>query len=296
MKKKDIQNNGILQDNQETFLGVEKGSNVVKYNNLGVLTEKQDLWTPEAQKSIFLTAVQVSAPLPVSIILSDSNSDFLIIRITEPFSSVSQRFPSPYKLERNNSIMVGTSDENMECNSFGAANATQAAFNGRSDFSNVNNAIGLHNGSLAILNSALLTQSSGRIVLGYTMLPSKYEFLEIKQVIIKYYCRLSLTLAVGVSSMILYWRPNSQENWIQLQKIDLSLIGTINHLTTPIEYDITDMVLGSSNPWEVINSLQTSFVGIHTGLGLGNVVQLDAVEIEICMTGKNQITLFGYED
>ncbi|MBU5425104.1 hypothetical protein KQI41_01660 [Tissierella pigra] len=295
MMKKSIQNSGILQDNQQPFLALEENSNIVKYNSFGILTEKQNLWTPEAQKSIFLTAVQVSAPLPVSIILSDNDNDFLTIRITEPLSSMSQRFPSPYKLGTNNSIMVSTSDENMECNTFGAANATQAAFNGRSDFSNINNAIGLHNGSLAILNSALLNQSSGRIILGYTMLPSEYEFLEIKQVIIKYYCRLSLTLAVGVSSMILYWRPNSQGNWIQLQRIDLSLIGTVNYLTTPIEYDITDTVLGASNPWEVINGLQTSFVGIHTGLGLGNVVQLDAIEIEICMTGKNQITLFGYE-
>ncbi len=54
-------------------------------------------------------------------------------------------------------------------------------------------------------------------------------------------------------------------------------------------------MLEASAPWEVINNLQTSFVGSHTGLGLGNTIQLDAVEIEICATGKNQIVLFGYE-
>ncbi|NLY44401.1 MAG: hypothetical protein GX053_00165 [Tissierella sp.] len=96
--------------------------------------------------------------------------------------------------------------------------------------------------------------------------------------------------------MILYWRPSSLENWIELQQINLSLIGTINHLTTPIEHDITEMVLQSSNPWEVIGYLETSFVGAHIGLGLlGNIVQLDAIEIEVCVHGINQLTLFGYE-
>lgn len=80
-----------------------------------------------------------------------------------------------------------------------------------------------------------------------------------------------------------------------MQEISLSVIGTLNYLTNPIEYDITDIVGGASDPWEVINNIQTSFVGTHTGLGLGNTVQLDAIEIKICMAGKNQITVFGYE-
>lgn len=191
--------------------------------------------------------------------------------------------------------MISTSDEEISCNIFGAVSATQINFNDRSDFSNVNNAVGLANGSLASLNSGLLAQTRGRIVLGYSMLPSEYDYLEIERVVIKYYCRLSLTLAVGTSSMMLYWRPNSQENWIELQQISLSLIGAVNYLTNPIEHDITNAVLAASDPWEVINNLQTSFVGTHTGLGLGNVIQLDAIEIEICTTGKNQITLSGYE-
>ncbi len=127
------------------------------------------------------------------------------------------------------------------------------------------------------------------------MLPSNYAYLEITSVVIKYYCRLSLTLAVGVSSMILYWRPDSQANWTELQQMSLSLIGAIDYLTVPATYDITNAVLQASNPWEVISNMQTSFVGTHTGLGLGNAVQLDAVEVEICMSGKNQITLYGYE-
>ncbi len=80
-----------------------------------------------------------------------------------------------------------------------------------------------------------------------------------------------------------------------MQQISLSIIGSANYLNNPIEHDITNMVREASDPWEVINNLQTSFVGTHTGLGIGNTIQLDAIEIEICMAGKNQITVFGYE-
>jgi hypothetical protein len=287
--------NSIQASNQQILLAIKKSSDVINYYSLGIQPSKTILWTPEPQKSIYLTSVQVSAPLAVSILLSDDDIDFLSLKITQPFSTVSQAFPSPFKLSTGNSLMLSTSDEEIPCNINGAATATQVAYNGRSDFTNVNNAIGLSNGTLASLSSALLTQTRGRLVLGYSMLPTQYQYLEIEQVIIKYYCRLSLTLAVGVSSMILYWRPNTQVDWTQLQEISLSIIGSANYLTNPIQYDITDTVLGASDPWAVINSLQTSFVGTHTGLGVGNTVQLDAIEIQICMSGKNQITVFGYE-
>ncbi len=287
--------NSIRASNQQILLAIKKSSDVINYYSLGIQPSKTILWTPEPQKSIYLTSVQVSAPLAVSILLSDDDINFLSLKITQPFSTVSRAFPSPFKLTTGNSLMLSTSDEEISCNIYGAATAAQVAYNGRSDFTNVNNAIGLSNGTLASLSSALLNQTRGRLVLGYSMLPTQYQYLEIEQVFIKYYCRLNLTLAVGVSSMILYWRPNTQVDWTQLQEISLSIIGSANYLTNPIQYDITDTVLGASDPWAVINNLQTSFVGTHTGLGVGNTVQLDAIEIQICMSGKNQITVFGYE-
>mgnify|MGYP001130931351 CR=1 FL=1 len=288
-------NNNVPAANQQILLTIKESSNIINHYSLGIQPSKIILWTPGPQKSIYLTSVQVSAPLAASILLSDNDINFLSLRVTQPFSTVSQAFPSAFKLTTGNSLMLSTSDEEISCNTSGALTATQVDYNGRSDFTNVNNAIGLSNGTLASLNSGLLSQTRGRIVLQYSMLPTQYKYLEIEQVIIKYYCSLNLTLAVGVSSMILYWRPNTQVDWIKLQEISLSIIGSVNYLTNPIEYDITDMVLGASDPWDVINNLQTSFVGTHTGLGLGNTVQLDAIEIKICMAGKNQITVFGYE-
>ncbi len=295
MKHNTKARNNVTAVNRQILLTIEEGSDIINNYSLGIQPSKIILWTPDPQKSIYLTSVQISAPLAASILLSDADINFLSLRVTQPFSNVSQAFSSPFRLTTGNPLMLSTSDEEISCNTSGAVNAAQVAYNGRSDFTNVNNAIGLSNGTLATLSSGLLNQTRGRLVLEYSMLPTQYRYLEIEQVIIKYYCRLNLTLAVGVSSMILYWRPNTQVDWINLQEISLSIIGSANYLTNPIEHDITDMVLGASDPWEVINNLQTSFVGTHTGLGLGNTVQLDAIEIEICMAGKNQITVFGYE-
>ncbi len=295
MKKNISAANSIGATNPQILLTTTESSDVIKYYSFGIQPSKTILWTPEPQKSIYLTSVQVSAPLAASILLSDDDINLLSLRITQPFSTVSQAFPLSFRLIAGNSLMLSTSDEEISCDTSGAVSAAQVAYDGRSDFTNVNNAVGLSNGTLASLISGLLTQTRGRLVLGYSMLPTQYEYLEIEQVVIKYYCRINLTLAVGVSSMILYWRPNIQSNWIELQEISRSIIGSANYLINPIEHDITDMVLEASDPWEVINNLQTSFVGTHTGLGLGNTVQLDAVEIEICTAGKNQITVFGYE-
>lgn len=285
----------ILRDRPQNLSTLQKSSDIVKYRSFGILPSKSVLWLPDSQKSIFLTAIQLSAPLPISVLLSNDDTDFFSFKIMEAFNTISHQFPSPYKLPANTPLMISTSGEKISCNIFGAISASQLDYNGRADFTNVNNVVGLANGSLASLNSGLVVQTRGRIVLEYNMMPSDYDYLEIERVVIKYYCRLNLTLAVGVSSMILSWRPNSQANWIELQEMNLSLIGSINYLNNPIEFDITDMVLESSDPWEIINNLQTGFVGSHTGLGLGNIIQLDATEIEICMAGKNQITVLGYE-
>lgn len=264
--------------------------------SFSALTEATPVWTPSAQKCINLTAIQASAPLGVTITLSSSGGNsFLALRISEPAAAISHAFPSACRLRRGDAVFIRTADEARACNTFGAATAEQVAFNSRSDFTNAANAAGLPDGQLAALSSGLLIGTRGRIVLTYLMAPAALDQLQIESVRIKFYCRLSLTLAVGTSSMTLYWRPDTAADWIELQQASLSLIGTLNYLTTPLEQDITQEVLAAANPREVIGSLQTSFSGAHTGLGIGNSIQLDAVEVEVCATAINEITLFGFE-
>ncbi|HAK73359.1 MAG TPA: hypothetical protein DCP36_06750, partial [Sporomusaceae bacterium] len=210
----------------------------------------------------------------------DGSTQLLSFSLSQSAATKNLSLPSAYRLAKDNSIFVRTSDEQTACNTFGGATATQVAFNSRSDFTNVNNAVGLDNGQVATLSSALLNQTGGRMVLTYSMSMEDVNQFQIKSVVLKYYCRLALTLAVGTSTMTLYWRPSSAVDWLQLQQISLSLIGTQDYLTTPLTQDITASILAAANPWDVIANMQTSFTGLHTGLGVGNSIQLDAVEVE----------------
>lgn len=281
---------------QQPLFTRQTSSSVAVYYSFNTLTQPVAVWTPSSQKSIQLTGVHLSAPLGVTVTLStDDNQTLLALRPTQTTSSLCQAFPSACRLAKGRSIFLQTSDEETACKTFGADTATQTAYAGQSDFTNVSNAAGLADGQVASLNSALLAPTGGRIVLTYNMAIAPASQLQIESVVIKYYCRLALTLAVGVSSMILYWRPSSTASWIQLQEFSLSLVGVLNYLVTPVQQDITADVLAAPNPWDVIANLQTSFVGSHTGLGVGNIIQLDAVEIDVCVSGLNQITLCGFE-
>lgn len=289
-------NQNVFASGNNPLLNKNMAANDTKYLSFGSVRQPVELWTPTDQKSINLTAIQVSAPLGVTVTLSSNDHHTLFsFRLTQSNSTISQALPSACSLEKNQSILVSTSAEERDCNSFGASTATQTAINSRSDFTNVANAAGLADGQVATLNSALLTQTGGRIGLTYSIGTSAMSQLQIESVVLKFYCFLELTLEVGISTMTLYWRPTSSGNWTELQQLSRSIIGSLNYLTTPLEQDITAAVLASAHPWEVIANLQASFVGTHTGLGVGNTIQLDAVEVEICVTGLNEITLCGFE-
>ncbi len=289
-------NNDLFTDGTQPLSITENTSNMIKQYSFSVLSVGTPVWTPSSQKSINLTAVQASAPLGVTIVLSKgTGQNFLALRVTDTFTAVNQYFPSAYRLQRGQAISVRTSDEQRAEINSGAASAAQEAFNGRSDFTNVSNATGLPNGQYATMNSALLVNDSGRIVLSYTT-TQPASGLQIESVTIRFYCRLSLVLSVSnISSMIYYWRPNSSAGWTQLQQENLSLTGTIDHLTIPLSLDITSSVLADPNPWNVLQNMQTSFVGSLAAVGVLNTIVLDAVVVNIKMVGQNGITLFGFE-
>ena len=289
-------NDTIFSQKNKPLFTREGASYITKHYSFDILSTEVPIWTPSPTKCINLTSVQASAPLGVTLTLSSNGNKFFSLRVTSYSAVISQQFPSAYKFKPDEAISLRTSDEERAATTSGASNATQVAYNSRSDFTNVTNATGLPNMQFATLSSALLTRSSGQLVLDYSnLVPLTNSQFQIESVNINFYCRLSLTLAVGTSSMIYYWRPNPAEDWIQLQEQSLSLIGTINNLSVPIQQDITTQVLAATNPWNVIKNMQTSFVGVHTGLGLGNTIQLDAVVIDIRMVGKNEISLFGLE-
>lgn len=296
MKGKTRLNNSVFNYEANPLFTRENASDIILFNTFSTLQSNTPIWTPAAGKRIFLTAIQTSSLAALTVTLGRTGSNkFLSLRVSNPYTAINQYFPSPYRLKPGDAVFISTSDEEMQCGASGAVSAAQVAFNGRSDFSNVNNATGFPDGQFATLNSTLAVATRGRIILSYGITPPTSSDLQIESVVIRFYCRLSLTLAVGTSSMIFYWRPSAADDWIQLQQVSLSLVGTINYLVTPLEQDITAEILAFEDPWEVLDTLQTSFVGTHTGLGLGNTIQLDAVEVVVCLTGKNKITLCGFE-
>jgi len=287
-------NQALGQNSSKVYAAIPKGSPQIVYEELNGQVTPKTLWTPQTDKSIYLTGVQACAPLGASIILSEENNDFLALNTTEAMNTVNRNFSAPYKLQPNASLRVRTADEQLKCNTSGATTATPEPIGNRNDFTDVNNALGLHNGTYATLSSILLIQAAGSIVLGYNLLPAMYDQLEIESVVLKFY--FGITLGVALTTTVnLNWRPNPSASWILLQTIQVFVIGSVDYLTNPLQFDITTDVLAAPDPWNVISNLQTSFEGIHTSTLLGNTINLDAVEVEICTTGKNKITVVGYE-
>ncbi len=110
MKNNILSANNIGEADPQILLTATESSDVIKYYSYGIQPSKTILWTPEPPKSIYLTSVQVSAPLAASILLSDDDIDFSSLRISQPFSTVSQAFPLSFRLAAGNSLMLSTSD------------------------------------------------------------------------------------------------------------------------------------------------------------------------------------------
>lgn len=272
----------------------ESSSKKVIFEDFGKLSTPITIWTPDPGKIIYLTAIESASRYPVVIILSTSNGDFIALHLSSEITSYSKTFSSPLKL--TSPIMVKTQGEFTNSNAAGGSSIVQVPYDGRSDFITIQDALGLPNADYASLPSGLLTQTRGDLVLSYSILPTLYyQDLLIDKVIINFYFRIILLVAVGVSGVILRWRPNSTASWIQLDQIAITLIGTLDYVTVPYSVDITSAILAYPDPWAVIGTMQTSFVGYHSGLNLSNSVQLAAVVIQVDTIGNNKLTLTGYE-
>lgn len=84
-------------------------SDIVLFQNFSTVQTNTVLWTPDTGKSIFLTALQISAAIPVAVQLNrGSNSPFLSVILTSALATYGESFPSPIKLNPNEGITVTT--------------------------------------------------------------------------------------------------------------------------------------------------------------------------------------------
>jgi len=87
----------------------EYPSDIVKFQSFTTVQTNTSLWTPASGKSIFLTAIQASAAVPIAIQLNRAgNAPFFSIILTSTQATSSASFPSPIQLEPDEGITVTT--------------------------------------------------------------------------------------------------------------------------------------------------------------------------------------------
>ncbi len=88
----------------------EYASDIVLFQTYSTVQTNAAIWTPSYGKSIYLTALQVSAPAPLTIQLKRGNNNlFLSIILTTTLATYSESFSSPIKFNTDEVISVTTS-------------------------------------------------------------------------------------------------------------------------------------------------------------------------------------------
>ena len=100
----------IVFNLDEPLLIREYPSDIVLFNTFSTIQTNTPIWTPSSDRSIFLTALQVSASVPLVINLNrESNAPFMSIILTSSLASYSESFPSPIKFMPDEVISITTS-------------------------------------------------------------------------------------------------------------------------------------------------------------------------------------------
>lgn len=100
----------IVFNLEDPLLTREYPSDIVLFRTFTVLQTNTPIWTPGADKSIFLTALQVSAPAPLAVQLNrGNNAAFMSIALTNTLATYGISFPSPIEFNPNEIISITTS-------------------------------------------------------------------------------------------------------------------------------------------------------------------------------------------
>ncbi|MBU5425105.1 hypothetical protein KQI41_01665 [Tissierella pigra] len=87
----------------------EYPSDIIMFQTFSSIQTNTPIWTPAFDKSIFLTALQVSASVPLVIKLNrENNATFMSIIITSTLATYSESFPSPIKFNPDEVISIST--------------------------------------------------------------------------------------------------------------------------------------------------------------------------------------------
>lgn len=99
----------IVFNLEDPLLTREYPSDIVLFRTFTTLQTNTPIWTPGAGKSIYLTALQSSAPAPMVVQLSRGNNDtFMSIALTTALATYGLSFPSPVEFNPDEVISVTT--------------------------------------------------------------------------------------------------------------------------------------------------------------------------------------------
>ena len=87
----------------------EYASDIVLFRTFSTIQTNTPIWTPTSGKSIFITALQISAPAPVVATLNrGGNTPFMSMILTSTLATYSESFPSPIKFQPDEVVSITT--------------------------------------------------------------------------------------------------------------------------------------------------------------------------------------------
>lgn len=99
----------IVFNLEDPLLTREYPSDIVLFRTFTTLQTNTPIWTPSTDKSIFLTALQVSAPSPLVVQLNrGNNATFMSIALTNTLATYGISFSSPIEFNSDEIISITT--------------------------------------------------------------------------------------------------------------------------------------------------------------------------------------------
>ncbi|MCK9444540.1 MAG: hypothetical protein M0Q14_08445 [Tissierellaceae bacterium] len=100
----------IVFDLGEPLFTREYPSDIVQFQTFTTVQTNTPIWTPGANNSIYLTALQISSLAPVVVEINrENNSPFMSIAITDTLATYGISFSSPIKFNPDEIISITTS-------------------------------------------------------------------------------------------------------------------------------------------------------------------------------------------
>lgn len=110
MDNKTRTNYKIFNEETMPLFTHEHASDIILFNTFSTIQNNNPIWTPTTGKSIYLTALQASSLVALTVTLNRAgNTPFLSIVLTTALATYSESFPSPVRFVPGEVLSLSTS-------------------------------------------------------------------------------------------------------------------------------------------------------------------------------------------